>query len=462
MQDLGALPTTTATITRLPPIRFFPPAPAPRATRPNSEIARDFMDLSFATESGRQLPILTRFQGPVSLRVTGPVPPTLNHDLSRLIRRLNREARIPVSRLPAGRGGAANITIQIVPRPQFQRDVPQAACFVAPNVSSWSEYRRARRLRPASKDIWAALPRRERLAIFIPSHISPQELRDCLNEELAQALGPINDLYRLPDSVFNDDNFQSILTGFDMLVLRAYYDPALQNGMTPDQVTARLPAILARLNPAGQRRAKRPPAPRTPRAWITLIQAALGPSATQSGRARRAAASQAVAMARAQGLNDIRLGFALYAYGRLSLAADPESALAAFAEASAIYRARPETRIHAASVAWQQAVFALSVGNAPAVIELANANLGAARRAENAALLAKLMMLKAAALDLEGRFSEARAVRLDSLGWARYGFASQQAVRRRLAEIATLAPGRIIGANTGANTGPNTGKAQGG
>jgi len=34
---------------------------------------------------------------------------------------------------------------------------------------------------------------------------SPQEVRDCLHEELAQALGPLNDLYRLPDSVFNDD-----------------------------------------------------------------------------------------------------------------------------------------------------------------------------------------------------------------------------------------------------------------
>ena len=52
-------------------------------------------------------------------------------------------------------------------------------------------------------------------------------MRDCLHEELAQALGPLNDLYRLPNTVFNDDNFHSVLTGFDMTILRATYAPGL-------------------------------------------------------------------------------------------------------------------------------------------------------------------------------------------------------------------------------------------
>ncbi len=47
-------------------------------------------------------------------------------------------------------------------------------------------------------------------------------MRDCLHEELAQALGPLNDLYRLSNSVFNDDNFHSVLTGFDMEMLRLH------------------------------------------------------------------------------------------------------------------------------------------------------------------------------------------------------------------------------------------------
>jgi len=42
--------------------------------------------------------------------------------------------------------------------------------------------------------------------------------------------------------------------------------------------------------------------------------------------------------------------------------------------------------------------------------------------ARNAALLSTLLLLRAEALELENRAAEAQAVRLDSLGWARYGF----------------------------------------
>ena len=49
-------------------------------------------------------------------------------------------------------------------------------------------------------------------------------------------------------------------------------------------------------------------------------------------------------------------------------------------------------------------------------------------------------MLKSEALDLTGQVSEARSVRLDSLGWARYGFGSDWAVRAKAREIAALNP----------------------
>ena len=42
------------------------------------------------------------------------------------------------------------------------------------------------------------------------------------------------------------------------------------------------------------------------------------------------------------------------------------------------------------------------------------------------------------ALDLQGNTAQARAVRLDSLGWARYGFGSERAVPVRSSEIAAL------------------------
>src|SRR5690606_11375306 len=98
---------------------------------------------------------------------------------------------------------------------------------------------------------WTTLAARDRAAVFIPSDTTPQEVRDCLHEEIAQALGPLNDLYRLPDSVFNDDNFHTVLTGFDMLMLRIHYAPELANGMPRAAVMARVLEVLDRLNPGG-------------------------------------------------------------------------------------------------------------------------------------------------------------------------------------------------------------------
>ncbi|WP_413863995.1 DUF2927 domain-containing protein, partial [Albidovulum sp.] len=265
----------------LPPMLEFPPTPATPPQRSNAEMVQDFMDLSFTLETGRSVPVFTRFEGPIRVRMTGEAPPTAQRDLGRLLARLRSEAHLPVA--AAGAGEPAEITVEFLPRRVMQRLVPRAACFVAPRVSSWDAYRRASR---ADLD-WTTLDLRDRAAIFVPNDTAPQEIRDCLHEEMAQALGPLNDLYRLPDSVFNDDNIHTVLTGFDMLMLRATYAPELHSGMTAGAVGQRLPAILARLNPRGERGSAPPPDP-TPRAYVDAIESALGPGTSAAGR--RAAA----------------------------------------------------------------------------------------------------------------------------------------------------------------------------
>jgi len=417
----------------LPPMKTFA---APRVTPParsNAAIAQDFMDLAFRMESGRQLDRMTRFDEPITVAVAPGAPASLSPDLTALLGRLQREAGIDIRR--AAPGEPANVTIEALPRADLQRLVPQAACFVAPRVSSWAEYRRARRGPTVD---WATLKQREAAAIFLPSDVSPQEVRDCLHEELAQAIGPLNDLYRLPDSIFNDDNFHTVLTGFDMLILRAYYAPELANGMPREEVAARLPALLARLNPAGQR-ISTPPVRPTPRVWIEAMETALGPAAAPSRR--RAAAEQAVGIAGSRGWGDNRLAFSLFALGRLNLSVNAEVALASFLQAGQIYAETPGTQVQEAHVAMHLAAFSLSAGQPEAALTIVNAHLAPVVASENAALLATMLMIKAEALDVLGRSSEARAVRLDSLGWARYGFGPDSEVRARLNEIAALNPG---------------------
>ncbi len=415
----------------LPPMKTFSVPRPMRPTQSNQDVARDFLDLAFKLESGRDLPVFTRFDQPITVRVTGQPPAHLAMDLNRLVHRLQTEAGLNISLTSAS---TANITIEAVTRAEIRKHLPQAACFVVPNISRLSEYRGARR---TGRSDWSRLQKRERLAIFLPSDAPPQEVRDCLHEELAQALGPLNDLYRLPDSVYNDDNVHTVLTGFDMMILRVFYAPELRSGMSRREVAARLPALLSRINPAGdlvrpQRLAQ------TPRAWVRAIQTALGPGS--GPMERRNAAQEAVSIARIMGWQDHRRAFSHYAMGRLTQATDSELAQDHFAIALKYYGTSPQTELHRAYVSSQLAAFAISQGRGSDALHLIGPHLNTAARHENAALLSSLMMLRAEALDLTGRVAEGQTVRLDSLGWARYGFGADWAVRAKLREIGSLSP----------------------
>ena len=408
-------------------VQTFPP------NRSNAQIAADFLDLSFAMESGRRIDRLSRFEGPITIAVAPGAPASLSPDLDRLVDRLRTEARIDIRRVSYSAG--ANITVETLPRSRMQRIVPEAACFVVPRVSSWADFRRARNSRDMD---WTTLVTREQVAVFLPNDVAPQEVRDCLQEEVAQALGPLNDLYRLPDSVFNDDNFHAVLTGFDMVILRAYYDDAIRPGMTRAEVAALLPGILARINPRGETGGITSDTSPTPRAWVEAIETALGPG-TRDGL-RVAAADRAVTIARQAGLSDARLAFSYFALGRLSLATDVEGSVNAFLAAANIYDRIAPGGIHAAHIDMQLAAFALSSGRADEALRLSGQAMPAATRAQNASLLSTLLMIRAEALDALGRSSEARQVRLDSLAWGRYGFGTSAAVGARLTEVAALAP----------------------
>ncbi|MGV6889494.1 DUF2927 domain-containing protein [Rhodophyticola sp. SM2404] len=412
---------------------FGAPNPTP-PSRSNIAIAEDILDLSFAMETGRQLETISRFEGPISVTIAPGAPENLSIDLGRLLGRMRREARIDISQVPFSSEQNASVTIETLPRARMQRVVPQAACFVVPRISSWSEFRSQRGQRSLD---WTTLQTRERVAVFIPNDVSPQEMRDCLHEEVSQAIGPLNDLYRLPDSVFNDDNFNAVLTGFDMLVLRVYNSDSLRSGMTRGEVAAALPNLLARFNPNGAGRDGGPSSD-TPRAWIDAIETALG--GTANGARRIAAAQRAVSIATEAGWNDNRTAFGYFVLGRLSLARDAEASFTAFQSASRIYSQLDPQSVQLAHVRMQLAAFALSNGDAEAALQLTGLATPVARRAENAALLSTLLMMRAEALALSGRASEARTVRLDSLAWGRYGFGREAAVEERLTEIASLAP----------------------
>jgi hypothetical protein len=382
-----------------------------------SALTRDFMDLTFAMEDGRELDTFSRFEGPVTVAMRGPAPANASKDLAALIGRLRSEAGIDISPTT----GEATITVEFATRSELRRLAPAAACFVVPNVTSLAEYRR---LRGSDQVDWAKVTRRERAAIFLPADTSPQEVRDCLHEELAQALGPLNDLYRLSDSVFNDDNFQSVLTSFDMDFLRMTYSVALSSGMSREEVAARLggSAALGAGNPPD---------------WTQAIEAALG---RNGGLAtRKAAAERALSIAQAAGWQDGRLAFSHFAVGRLLAGSEPDRALDAFDRAAAIYARLPGGELQLAHIDMQLAAMALAGGLAEEAARLADRAMPVVKRHQNAALLATLMLIKAEALEQLGNPGAAAALRMDSAAWARYGFGPDSVVKARMRDIAAVA-----------------------
>lgn len=415
----------------LPPVKTFRAQPAALPTRSNADIARDFLDLSFELESGRTLPYLTRFDGPITVKLEGQITPILQSDLNQLIDRLRREAKIDIRQITEGE---ANIAIQSVEKSAIKRALPHAACFVVPNVTTLTEYRRSR---GAVRTDWTQLQSRERLAIFLPFDTSPQDMRDCLHEELAQAIGPLNDLYRLDDSVFNDDNVHAVLTGFDMLILRAYYHPSLRNGMSKGEVAQRLPAILNQINPQGNH-SRFSPLSRTDDAWKDAVQTALGPTGTPSRR--KAAAQRMVVIAQTKGWTDHRRGFSHYVYGRVTQFDDSVRANQHYQLADQYFRASSPDGPHRSSVAAPLAAFALSRGNAQEALRIIDANIPAAKQFQNAVTLANLLMLKSEAHEALGQTVLAQNAQFDSLGWARYGLGPDWIVRAKQREVALLNP----------------------
>lgn len=425
-------PELPVTLQPLPPVRTFGPTEPTPPRRSNQEIARDFLDLTLELENGESLPVFTRFDQPVTVALTGQTRPVFELELDRLIRRIRNEAKIDIRRTddPA----TASIVVEGISRADLERTVPTAACFVLPQRITWAEFHSDMRRRDLN---WAGITRRDAATIFIPADVSPQEIRDCLHEETAQALGPVNDLYRLDDSIFNDDNMHSVLTGFDMVILRAAYDPALHDGMTRAEVAAAIPGILARINPAGESYPTRPFSP-TPEAWKRDIDAALTPS--RSMGARRDAALDSLRIAQDEGWQDTRLGLSLLTSARLASGQNGIFALEAFLKAREVYDAREATQIHAANVAIQIAAFALAAGDFETAIALADRYIPVAKKAENAALLSDFLLVKAAALEATGQTAQAAQVRREGYGWARYGLRSDEAVLRRAAEIEALVP----------------------
>ncbi|MEL6997271.1 MAG: DUF2927 domain-containing protein [Pseudomonadota bacterium] len=85
--------------------------------------------------------------------------------------------------------------------------------------------------------------------VVIRTDLRAPMTESCIEEELAQTMGLMNDHPDVRPSLFNDDEEFALMTEHDELLLRILYDDRLKPGMTPEQAMPIVRQIARELKP---------------------------------------------------------------------------------------------------------------------------------------------------------------------------------------------------------------------
>ncbi|HUF56216.1 MAG TPA: DUF2927 domain-containing protein [Thermohalobaculum sp.] len=219
------------------------PEPGGAEAGPGQDLARLFAQLTHGVERDVPRPHLVRYETPVTIALEGPGARRHERFVADYADRLRRNSGIDI----ALGGGPANLHVRFVGK-DFFSVAPGVACLVAPGNARWHELAAD----PHSYGIRATarMTAIEHMTVFIPASASEHRTQSCLLEEIAQALGPANDLRHFGDTIFNDDDVHMWPTEFDYLMLRVLYSPELRTGMSRAESEQAALRVIARV--AGQ------------------------------------------------------------------------------------------------------------------------------------------------------------------------------------------------------------------
>ncbi|MEM7524855.1 MAG: DUF2927 domain-containing protein [Pseudomonadota bacterium] len=206
-------------------------------------IAGDFVEITFFAEWGTRLSAQLRWRRPVRVAAIGDALAPYQPRIDSLVARIDAAAPgLDISTASRAEEAEAEIVLRLAPRGAMREVAPTALCFLTPFRGDWPAYRAAAARGEAR---WADQTVLEAVTIFIPDNLAPNEARSCIEEEIVQSLGPVNDLYRIEDSIFNDDNVHQSATAFDLMIVRVLYDPAMRDAETIDEARRAAERALA-------------------------------------------------------------------------------------------------------------------------------------------------------------------------------------------------------------------------
>ncbi|QIE55258.1 DUF2927 domain-containing protein [Pikeienuella piscinae] len=386
-------------------------------------LADDFIELTFVSEWGAVRDRLLRWEEPVRVALSGPELAAYRSDAAALIARI--AAGAPGLDIALAPEDEANITLRTAPAEAMAQVAPDALCFLIPFSGEWRAWREAE---ARGVRVWEGLERLDAITIFLPTFAAPHEIRACMEEEIAQALGPMNDIMRLEDSVFNDDNARGALTSFDLLMLRILYDPEMRTGMSP--VEARRTALTALARPGtprtGDRLRRRAPA--DPIYADLVTRAALAPVPA----AEALWAERALVLAESFGPYDHRRGAATLEAGRAAFFdGRSKDAIRLLRRAEEIFLATlgpdsprlADTRTDLGAILTQ-------AGRPEEALVVLDAAIPALGANADAWSLAHAFRWRALALAESGNLHNAAETAREALDWARYVYGADSAAAR--------------------------------
>lgn len=226
--------------------------PAGHTRYDNASLADVFVLLTHGLENGESRKSLQRFEAPIRIGMVGPGAEEYVDFLDRFVTEIRTEAGVPISTGP----GPWNLLIRFVPGEEFL-PLSSNQCLVIFGQPDWETLNE----NPSAYGgrATSTIDLQTEMSVIIPDTIEPFKVRECLLEEVTQALGPANDLYGLGPTIFNDDNAHSWPTKLDYLMLQVLYSPEMRSGMSKTESLRTALSILNRINPEGRDAPPLPP-----------------------------------------------------------------------------------------------------------------------------------------------------------------------------------------------------------
>lgn len=226
----------------------------------NDDLERNFLRIALNREYRRDGLILvqtetpspiSRWTGPVRYRIAGGGATVEDHmEYAAFARRLGRLTGLEVTEVEED----PNLSILILSaeeRASFVKALEEGgAAKRMPLIVDWANDVRY----PCVGQVGYRNSETGRITgamIVIKAELEGVFRRSCIHEELAQAMGLMNDDDGVRPSIFNDDQEFAYLTSHDEYLLRILYDRRLAPGMTVEEVRPILPEIIAEIRPGG-------------------------------------------------------------------------------------------------------------------------------------------------------------------------------------------------------------------